>query len=74
VGKTTTPWTFIRAGVQVWEEQEDAFKQVVSWTKELGGTLFYVFANAGIGERKWIDLPAESLSFEDGFRKPNFEV
>jgi hypothetical protein len=60
--------------VAVWEEQEAAFKQAISWTKQQGGTIFYVFANAGIGERKWIDLPKERKDISEGFQKPNLEV
>ena len=73
---TQTTWTFHLADVVDWDELESAFKKAMAWSSELGGKLWFVFANAGVGERKWLDLPKDIPEKTDGmsFQKPNFEV
>jgi NAD(P)-dependent dehydrogenase (short-subunit alcohol dehydrogenase family) len=68
------PWIYHRADIKSWEEQESAFQHAVTWSKEQGGRFWYVFANAGIGEKKWLELPKDISSNTRGFHKPNFEV
>jgi len=72
--QSDTPWAYYQANIKSWEEQEAAFTQAVEWMKTLGVSLGYVFANAGIGERKWLDLLPDSSGMAGTFQRPNFEV
>lgn len=73
--KDTEKLHAVQCDTSSWDSQVAAFRQAIYWRASGGGRIDFVAPIAGIGERKWLPFPEDSLAekYQD-FTKPDLSV
>lgn len=65
----------VQCDTSSWDSQVAAFRRAIFWRASGGGRIDFIAPVAGIGERKWLPFPEQSLAAKpQEFTKPDLSV